>query len=363
MSYEVTERCDDLEARSGILDLPSGRYDTPFFMPVASSATVKSLAPWDVPKTDVLISNAFLLHLRPGEEVINAQGGLREYMKWKGGIFTDSGGFQLIRQGFSPKITEEGVLFKSPYDGKTEMMTPEKVLEIEDKLGADVGMVLDECPPYPSSREELVASARRTFDWAVRSVKYGRKKGLTFGIVQGGTDEGLRKTHAKKMAQLDLDGFGIGGLSIGETSDEMFRSLKGSLYGLPEGKPRYFMGLGTRKDILEAVNMGVDIFDSVYPTRNARHKTALLTTGKINIGKKKYKAKEGPIEEGCMCQACRNFSFGYVNNLLRDDELLGLSLLTIHNLHVIQTFMKNMRKALDEDRFQVFYEEEKNRLN
>ncbi|HEQ79031.1 MAG TPA: tRNA guanosine(34) transglycosylase Tgt, partial [Euryarchaeota archaeon] len=328
--------------------------ETPFFMPVATRASVKTLLPEEFLKTSVVISNAFMLHLRPGEAVIEKLGGLHRYMDWNGGIFADSGGFQLIRQGFDPKITDEGVFFKSPYDGKVELLTPEDVLKIEDALGVDVGMVLDHCPPYPSKPEGLHESAKRTLYWAKRAITHKREKGLMFGIVQGGTDLELRRAHSKKLGELDFDGFGIGGLSIGETSNEMFTSLEASLFGLMVEKPRYFMGLGSDMDILRSISMGVDIFDSVYPTRNARHKTALVGNSSMNIGKKKYKDAPGSIEKGCRCPVCKRFSLAYVNNLLRDDELLGLRLLTMHNLHHVQTLMEEARTSLKEGDFSDF---------
>lgn len=333
---------------------------TPIFMPVATKLSVKTVSPADLIDcgTSALITNGFLAHLRPGSETLKEMGGIGPFMGWEGGLFSDSGGFQIIRKGFDPRFSDSGVMLRSPYSGSVVELTPEKVVDIHHMHGVDVGMVLDHCPPYGSSEEGILTSARRTLEWARRSCDHVRDisvdllpKGriappMIFAITQGGTFTDIREKNTKKLIELDLPGYGIGGLSIGEDKSDTFSSLRASTSFLPVDKPRYFMGVGDPKDVVRSVASGVDIFDSVFPTRNARHGSVFTPSGRENIRASSWRGVSDPILEGCGCPACRDHTRGYIEHLFSTGELLGARLATVHNLHFMQQLVTGIRRAI-----------------
>lgn len=350
-------------ARAGKLTLNCGIVlETPLFMPVATKLTVKTVSPKDLheSKTSALITNGFLAHLRPGSEILRGMGGIGRFMGWEGGVFSDSGGFQIIRKGFDPRFSEAGVHLRSPYTGEVVELTPEKVVDFHFMHGVDVGMVLDHCPRYGSSEEDILTSARRTLEWARRSCDRLRSipGGLSpegsngppmiFGITQGGTFRDIREDNTRKLVELDLPGYGIGGLSIGEEKSETFSSLKASTSFLPEDKTRYFMGVGDPKDVMISVASGVDIFDSVFPTRNARHGSVFIPSGRENIRASSWRGVSDPIFEGCRCPVCRDHTRGYIEHLFSTGESLGARFTTVHNLHFMQQLVKGIRRAIIE---------------
>ncbi len=349
---------EDGNARVGKLRTPHGEIETPFFMPVATKATVKTLTPEELYSCGVkaIISNSLHLFLRPGLEVLEKHGGLHKFMNFEGIIFTDSGGFQIIREGFFLGIRDEGILFRSPYDGKKYLFTPEFSKEVQLRIGSDVAMMLDYCPPYPVSYEEAKKAVLLTSRWAEKFPK-GEDKQLSFGIVQGSVYEDLRKKCAEDLARLNFDGYGIGGLSIGEPKDVMHRMVEIVNSILPKDKPRYLMGVGSPLEIIEEVKRGVDIFDSVFPTRNGRHGSALTWQGKVNIRRGEFKNDTRPLDENCSCYTCQNFSRSYLYHLFKEKELLGMRLLTIHNICFLQEFMARLREEIKEGTLEKFARE------
>jgi queuine tRNA-ribosyltransferase len=350
--------------RAGILNLPSGiSVETPLFMPVATKMSVKTLEPDELARTgtSTVITNGFLSSLEPGSDVIRTMGGMHEMMGWDGGIFSDSGGFQFIRKGFDADVSDEGVALRSPYNGEKVFITPESVVDMHARHGVDVGMVLDHCPPYPSSADDLVASSNRTMYWARRSMLRlkdpeladmlpdGKKPPLLFAITQGGTDPGMRRKCTETLVGMGFPGYGIGGLSIGESKSDTFRSLKASTSLIPEDRPRYFMGVGDPDDVVRSVMAGVDIFDSVFPTRNARHRSVFTHTGRENIRASGWKGSEGPIRKGCKCDTCRRFSRAYLYHLFKAGEPLGPRLATVHNIFYLQELVSKIRKMILDD--------------
>ncbi len=324
-------------------------------MPVATKGTVKAVPPNLLEDACVtaLISNALHLYLRPGVDVVEMHGGIHRFMNFHGTIFTDSGGFQMLREGFLLGVREEGILFRSPYDGSRHLITPAKSREMQARLGSDVAMALDHCPHYSHDRRLMEKAVERTLKWAAEFIDaMPRDSQMLFGIVQGGVFEDLRERCASALADMDFDGYGIGGLSIGETREEMLHALQASLLHLPQEKPRYFMGLGSPPEILEAVAMGVDIFDSVYPTRNGRHATALTSVGRLDLRKGRYAGDMRPIEEGCDCYACRNFTRAYIRHLISEDEILAKTLVSVHNIRFLTSLMERVREAIEEGRFE-----------
>lgn len=355
--FEVA--CEDLKGRGrlGHLKTTHGTFETPFFMPVATKGSVKTLTPEEVAATGskVLIANAFLLSLEPGSEVIKEAGGLHAFMQWSGGIFTDSGGFQIIRKRFSPAVQKDGVLFKSPYDGGSKLLTPEDVVRIQKDLAPDIAMLLDDCPPWGTDEAGLKGSVQRTLDWARRAkAEYHDWPGLVFGITQGGIDAQLRKQCSEELTKMDFSGYGIGGLAIGEPEQDMFRMIEVSDASLPRDKPRYLMGVGSPTQLFECVDRGVDMFDSVLPTRNARHNTLLTFKGKVNIRRSGFAGMHSPLEEGCDCYACKHFTKAYVFHLLHVKEMLGQRLVTMHNVRFIQRLMEGIRESLREGTFHQY---------
>ena len=338
-------------ARRGRLTLAHGVVETPVFMPVGTYGTVKAMTPRDLDEigAQICLGNTFHLWLRPGLEVIAAHGGLHRFMGWDKPILTDSGGFQVFSLGALRKITEEGVKFSSPINGDKLFLTPEESMRIQHTLNSDIVMIFDECTPYPASFDEAAKSMRMSLRWAQRSRDEHNRLGNTnalFGIVQGGMYEELRDESLAGLANIDFDGFAIGGLSVGEPKDEMARILAHTAPRLPAHKPRYLMGVGTPEDLVHGVQTGIDMFDCVMPTRNARNGHLFTRYGDIRIKNTQYKNDSRPLDDSCDCYTCRNFSRAYLNHLFRVGEILGAQLNTIHNLHYYQTLMREMRAAI-----------------
>lgn len=353
MDYELIRTDEETKARIGKLMTAHGEVETPLFMPVASKATVKTMDNSDLESlgAKALIANAFLLFLRPGLDIITEVGGLHKFMNWDRILFTDSGGFQMIRRDFLKGVSMNGILFNSPYDGKRYEFTPERNMEIQLALGSDILMAQDDCPTHDAETEALGISLERTIAWAERCKRYfdehgDRKRHGLFGIVQGGTNLELRARCLKELVSMDFDGYAVGGLSIGEPKKEMYSTLEFTAPKLPEGKPRYLMGVGSPEDILHSISLGIDVFDSVFPTRNARHSTVYTSSGKINLSRSPFKNDFGPLDDECTCFTCKNHSRAYVNHLLRDKELLGLRLTTLHNLHFLLNLVSEARSAI-----------------
>ncbi len=355
--YELIHTDKNTGARAGKLRTNHGSIDTPAFMPVATKGTVKTLIPEELYDmgTQALISNAFHLFLSPGIEVIKRAGGLHEFMHWERAIFTDSGGFQMIRRDFPFKITDEGISYKNLRDGKKYSYTPEICMENQKLMGSDVAMILDECPAYGSEYSVVEASVGRTVLWANRAKTVEKNRGqLVFAILQGGTFADLRKCCAEELLEMDFDGYGIGGLSIGEPKEVMNEVLEYSVPLVPEDKPRYLMGVGSPVELLSAIEAGIDIFDSAFPTRNARHQTLMTSKGNIDIARGKFTLDFNPIDEDCGCYTCRNYTRAYLHHLFKESELLALRLASIHNLYYMQSIVKSAREAILEDRFSEF---------
>ena len=349
------------KARAGLLRTAHGKVQTPAFMPVATKAVVKTLTPEEVYELGAraLICNAFHLHLRPGIDHIRRMGGVHEFMGWGQTIFSDSGGFQLIRGGFDLKIRESGIRYRHSFTGAAEELTPEGCVLMQRELGSDVAMMLDDCPRYGAPSAKIRESCRRTIDWARRAADVGPDADgqKLFGIVQGGWDEGLRKECADALVSLDLDGYGIGGLSIGEPKPEMLKAMRWALEALPASKPRYLMGVGSAAELLEAISEGVDIFDSAFPTRNARHWTVMTSAGNFALGKAEHASSAGPLEEGCGCPTCRRFTKAYLHHLCRENDMLGMRLVSVHNLFFVQELVRDARDAIARRRFGQFREQ------
>jgi queuine tRNA-ribosyltransferase len=351
--FEIT--AEDKGARAGRLTTAHGTVETPAFMPVATKGTVKSLKPSELCTlgADAVIANALHLFISPGVDVVKKHGGLHALMDWDRTIFTDSGGFQIIRD-FEIKASEESIKFKSYRDGNMYEMTPEKSIGIQDDLGADVLMCLDWCPPFGAGDDAMMLSVNVTTEWAARcrrAFKNSSGKSLLFGIVQGGVDKRYREKSAKSLVSLGFDGYGIGGLSIGEPKPVMNDILKYTASILPRDKPRYLMGVGSVPELLKSISAGVDIFDSAFPTRNARHRTILTKTGSYEITKEMYSRDMLPLEDDCKCTTCRRHTRAYLHHLFREKELLGYSLASIHNLHVVLDTVRGARNAIREGRF------------
>lgn len=357
IQYELIKECSKTGARAGRLHTPHGVFDTPIFMPVGTQATVKSMSPQELKDmgAGVILSNTYHLFLRPGSSLVKEAGGLHGFMNWDRGILTDSGGFQVFSLGDLRKITEEGVTFRSHIDGSKQFLSPEVATKVQMDLGADIIMAFDECVPYPADHEYAKQSTERTTRWAKRckDTLTRRDQGL-FGIVQGGMYKDLRTKSVRDLVELDFPGYAIGGLSVGEPKEMMYEILAHTVCQLPKDKPRYLMGVGTPDCLVEGVLHGVDMFDCVFPTRVARNGTAMTKSGRIVVKNAAYARDFGPIEEGCGCYACRNFSRAYIRHLLKADEIFGLRLTTTHNLYFLLDFMRRIRQAILEDRFVEF---------
>ena len=344
-----------------------GTIQTPVFMNVGTAAAIKgAVSAIDLQGigTQVELSNTYHLHVRPGDKVVKQMGGLHKFMNWDKPILTDSGGFQVFSLAGLRKIKEEGVTFQSHVDGRRIFMGPEESMQIQSNLASTIAMAFDECAPYPSSREYMEKSVARTTRWLERCKAEMKrlnsledtinKNQLLFGINQGGTYEDIRIEHAKVISEMDLDGYALGGLAVGESHDEMYRILDETVPYLPKEKPVYLMGVGTPANILEGVERGVDFFDCVYPTRNGRHGHAYTNQGKRNLLNARYETDDRPIEEGCQCPACRNHSRAYIRHLLKAGEMLGMRLMVLHNLYFYNTMMTEIRDALDEGNFAAY---------
>ena len=349
------------KARHGILETNYGSCETPMFMPVGTRATVKGLTPEQVKAcgSRVILANTYHCWLRPGEDIIDKAGGLHKFMNYDGPILTDSGGYQVFSLAKPKDISEEGVKFKSHIDGSPLFLTPEKSIEIQNKLDSDIAMSFDECPPASASYEYLENSIKRTLRWAERGKKVHKNKNQSlFGIVQGGPHEELRKYSAIETVKMDFDGYSIGGVANdGESKEDMYKAIDYSIPYLPKDKVRYLMGVGDPIDIVEGVIKGVDIFDCVEPTRIARHGQAFTRHGKLHLKNNKYKEDFTPIEEDCDCYACKNYTKAYIRHLLSTKESLGGSLLSIHNIRFLIKLTEDLRKAIDEDKLLDFKEE------
>jgi len=347
MKFDVTARCG--EARCGKLTLVHGALDTPVFMPVGTYGTVKAMAPNELEAlgAEIVLGNTFHLWLRPGTEVIVAHGGLHRFMGWPRPILTDSGGYQVFSLGPLRKVREDGVAFASPVDGDRLFLTPERSIEIQHALDADIAMVFDECTAYPATRDEAAESTRLSLRWAARCKEAHRDNpNALFGIVQGGMFEELRDESLGALSDIGFDGYAIGGLSVGEPKEEMQRIEAHVAPRLPAGRPRYLMGVGTPEDIVEAVGHGIDMFDCVLPTRNARNGWLYTRYGDIKIRNARYRADLAPLDESCDCYACRNFTRAYLHHLQRANEILGARLNTIHNLRYYLTLLAELRVAI-----------------
>jgi queuine tRNA-ribosyltransferase len=350
----------DGKARRGRLKFPRGVVETPAFMPVGTYGTVKSMTPEDIKSVGahIILGNTFHLMLRPGTEVIQAHGDLHDFMQWQGPILTDSGGFQVFSLGKLRKITEEGVTFQSPIDGSKVFMGPEESIEVQRKLGSDIVMIFDECTPYPATETEAKTSMELSLRWAKRSQEaHGENPSALFGIVQGGMYENLREESLAGLVAMDFDGYAIGGLSVGEPKEDMIRILDHIAYQMPEDKPRYLMGVGKPEDIVEAVRRGVDMFDCVMPTRNARNGHLFTHEGVIKIRNARHRHDTGPLDAKCGCYTCKNFTRSYLHHLDKCGEMLGAQLNTLHNLHFYQDLMSDLRAAIAEQRLEAFVSE------
>ncbi len=326
-------------------------------MPVGTRATVKTLSPSELEDigAQIILGNTYHLYLRPGHDLIKKAEGLHKFMSWNKPILTDSGGFQVMSLKGLRKITPEGVRFQSHIDGSYHMFTPEKVIEIQNAIGADIIMSFDECPPYPATKKYIAESLKTTLDWAKRGKEAHENLNQTlFGIVQGGIFEDLREESARKLMEIDFPGYSIGGLAVGESKQDLLKITKFLNNILPKNKPRYLMGVGTPKDILDNIGNGIDMFDCVMPTRNARKGTVFTSNGKLIIKSARYKEDFSPIDEECNCYTCKNFSRAYLRHLFSVDELLGMRLATIHSLHFYMELVKSARKAIFDKKFAEF---------
>lgn len=363
--YKIIKK--DGLAKRGRLETVHGTIETPVFMNVGTAAAIKgAVSTEDLQgiKTQVELSNTYHLHVRPGDEVVKKLGGLHKFMVWDKPILTDSGGFQVFSLSGLRKIKEEGVYFQSHIDGKKIFMGPEESMQIQSNLASTIAMAFDECPSSVASRQYIENSVARTTRWLERcKAEMNRlnqlpdtinKHQLLFGINQGAIYEDIRIEHAKRISELDLDGYALGGLAVGESHEDMYRILDATVPHLPENKPTYLMGVGTPANILEAVDRGVDFFDCVYPSRNGRHGHVYTNHGKLNLFNAKYELDDRPIEEGCQCPACRKYSRAYIRHLLKAKEMLGMRLCVLHNLYFYNIMMEEIREAIEEGRYKEY---------
>ena len=372
--FKVINR--DGNARSGEFHTVHGVIKTPVFMNVGTLAAIKgAVSTMDLKeiKTQVELSNTYHLHVRPSDKVVYQMGGLHKFMNWDKPILTDSGGFQVFSLAGLRKIKEEGVYFNSHIDGRKIFMGPEESMQIQSNLASTIAMAFDECPPHPATREYMIDSVNRTTRWLKRcKTEMDRlnslertinKNQMLFGINQGGVFEDIRIEHAKQISELDLDGYALGGLAVGESHEQMYNIIEKTVPYLPDNKPVYLMGVGTPANILEAVDRGVDFFDCVYPARNGRHGHAYTNKGKINLMNAMYETDDRPIEEGCQCPACKNYSRGYIRHLLKAKEMLGLRLMVLHNLYFYNTMMEEIRDAIDSNKYQEYKKEKLEKIS
>jgi queuine tRNA-ribosyltransferase len=375
--FELIGKDVSSKARRGRLTTAHGVIETPVYMPVGTQGSVKAVSSRELHELEakIILGNTYHLFVRPGLDVIRKFGGLHRFMNWDGPILTDSGGYQIFSLAKLRKITEEGAHFQNHIDGSAAFISPEIAMEIQATLGSDIAMVLDECPPWPCEYDYAARSLEMTHRWAKRckeaaerqkeenvprptsNVQHRMEEGsprMVFGIVQGATFEELRRSSAQTLAAMDFDGYAIGGVSVGEPEPEMMQVVEWSEPYLPENKPRYAMGLGTPPQLIELIARGVDMFDCVLPTRLARTATAFTAGGTLNLKNGEFTSQTGPVEEGCACEACNGYSRAYIRHLLKSEEILGLRLLSIHNLHFYLELMKRARRAIEEGRFSEF---------
>ena len=358
MQFKVS--ATDGKARRGEMQFPRGAVQTPAFMPVGTYGTVKGMLPKDIEEigAEMILGNTFHLMLRPGTEVVKAHGDLHDFIQWQGPILTDSGGFQVFSLGDMRKITEEGVKFKSPIDGSPVFIDPETSMQVQCDLGSDVVMIFDECTPYPATEKEAEDSMQLSLRWAQRSkAAHGNNPSALFGIVQGGMYESLRDISLAGLVDIAFDGYAIGGLSVGEPKEDMLRVLDHLADTMPADKPRYLMGVGKPADLVEGVRRGIDMFDCVMPTRNARNGHLFTSTGVIKIRNAKHRHDTQPLDAECDCYTCKNFSRGYLHHLEKCGEMLSAQLNTIHNLRFYQTLMAGLRDAIAQGELDSFADE------
>lgn len=361
--FELLHKEAETGARNGIINTAHGKIKTPIFMPVGTQATVKAMTPDELKEigSQIILANTYHLYLRPGADLIDQAGGLHEFMNWNKPILTDSGGFQVFSLSDLREIKEEGVYFQSHLDGSKHFISPEKAIQIQHKLGSDIVMAFDECPPYPSEYDYVANSLERTIRWAERckaeKEKIGDPDQALFGIIQGGVYKKLRRRSVEAMTGIDFPGYALGGLSVGEPKVEMYEMLDYTIPLLPEDKPRYLMGVGTPEDLIEGVKRGIDMFDCVLPTRIARHGQVFTSEGKITIRNATYKKDFRPLDPECDCYVCQNYTRGYIRHLMKRKEILGMRLNTYHNLYFLINLMEDIKTAIDQDRFMSFRED------
>ncbi len=351
--YELIKASREGMARRGRLHTPHGTIETPVFMPVGTQATVKTLSPEEVAGmgAGILLSNTYHLHLRPGEDIVRDAGGLHRFMNWQGAILTDSGGFQVFSLSALRKITEEGVAFRSHLSGEPLFMGPEESMAVQNALGSDIMMAFDECPPFPADRDYLTQSLLRTTRWAKRCIAAHKNpdRQALFGIVQGGMEHDLRKLSAEQLVELDLPGYAVGGLSVGEPKPLMYEVLEYTTPLLPKDKARYLMGVGSPDDLFEGVLRGVDMFDCVLPTRIARNGTVFTSKGKLVVRNAQYARDFAPLDDACDCYTCKNYSRAYIRHLIKADETFGIRLTSYHNVYFLIKLMEKIRQAIETD--------------
>ncbi len=359
VTYELLHECKQTGARRGRIHTPHGIIETPVFMPVGTQATVKSITPEELKDeigAKIILANTYHLYLRPGSKLIRQAGGLHQFMNWDRAILTDSGGFQVFSLGDLRTISEEGVEFKSHLDGSRHFLSPEKVMEIENDLGSDIMMAFDECCPYPSTYDYTKRSMERTTRWAKRckQAHQNTEKQALFGIIQGGFYKDLRKKSLEDLIELDFPGYAIGGISVGEPKEEFLDILYDLAVQMPKEKPRYLMGVGTPDYLIEAAIAGIDMCDCVLPTRIARNGTALTWKGKVVVRNQTYEKDWGPLDENCDCYTCRNYTRAYLRHLVKTKEILGVRLLSLHNLYFLTKLMQRVRIEIENDNLLSF---------
>ncbi|MEM7769597.1 MAG: tRNA guanosine(34) transglycosylase Tgt [Cyanobacteria bacterium P01_A01_bin.37] len=353
-SYHCQTTCSKTHARAGTFHTPHGIVETPRFMPVGTMATVKMVTPAQLYETgaQMILANTYHLHLQPGEDIVGKGGGLHSFMHWDGPILTDSGGFQVFSLSEMRTISDEGVIFRSPRDGSMINMTPERSIQIQNILGADVIMAFDECPPYPASREDVQLSTERTYRWLERCISaHERSDQALFGIVQGGVYLDLRQQAAQSLCDFDLPGYAIGGVSVGEPPELIQKIVQATTPLLPLDKPRYLMGVGTHREMVQAIAAGIDMFDCVIPTRLARHGNAIVRGDRWNLRNARYREDFTPLDDACLCYTCQHFTRAYISHLLRARELLAYTLISIHNITELVQFTRRIRNAILADQF------------
>ena len=354
-SFQCQASCSQTKARAGVFITPHGRIETPRFMPVGTLATVKTLTPQQLKDAgaQIILANTYHLHLQPGEAIINQSGGLHQFMGWEQPILTDSGGFQVFSLSQLRTITEVGVTFRSPRDGRIIELTPERSIQIQNALGADIIMAFDECPPYPAEYSEVEVAVERTYRWLKRCIEaHNRPEDQAlFGIVQGGVYLDLRRAAAESLVSLDLPGYAIGGVSVGEPVELIHKIVAATAPYLPEEKPRYLMGVGTYREMVQAIAFGVDLFDCVIPTRLGRHGAALVRGQRWNLKNARFRSDFTPLDAECPCYGCQNFTRAYLNHLIRSQEVLGIILLSLHNVTELIRFTQKIRAAILIDNF------------